>query len=55
MILYAAAAIVDWRAVWERRGTFGFRVAVGLCFLLTAGWLRELVMVDLRLFEGKVG
>lgn len=55
MILYASAALVGWRSVWERRGTVGFRVAVGLCLLLTLGWLRELVMVDLRLFEGKVG
>lgn len=55
MILYAAAAIVGWRVVWERRGTLSFRVASGLCLLLTAGWLRELVMVDLQLLEGKVG
>jgi hypothetical protein len=53
MILYAAAALVGWRSVWERRGSLGFRVAVCLCLLLTAGWLRELVIVDLRLLEGK--
>lgn len=55
LILYAAAAIVDWREVWARRGTTGFRIAVGLCMLLTAGWIRELVMVDLNLLGGKAG
>lgn len=49
LFVYAAAAIVNWRAIWQRRHTTGFRVAVGLCLLLTAGWLRELVMVDLKL------
>lgn len=54
LIVYASAAIVDWRTVWGRRHTLGFRVAVGLCLLLTLGWLRELVMVDLRLIGTKV-
>lgn len=55
LFLYSAAAIVDWREIWNRRRTVGFRVAVGLCLLLTAGWLRELVMVDLKLAERLIG
>jgi 4-amino-4-deoxy-L-arabinose transferase-like glycosyltransferase len=49
--LYAAAALVDWREIWANRHTTGFRVAVGLCLLLFAGWFRELVMVDFNFAE----
>ena len=55
LFLYAAAALVDWRQIWDRRRTVGFAVAVGLCLLLTAGWLRELLMVDLALAERLIG
>jgi 4-amino-4-deoxy-L-arabinose transferase-like glycosyltransferase len=51
LILYAAAALVDWREIWQRRNSVAFRVAVGLCLVLMAGWLRELVMVDLKIME----
>jgi hypothetical protein len=54
LFVYAAAVIVNWRSIWQRRHTTGFRVAVGLCLLLTAGWLREIVMVDLKLI-GRTG
>jgi hypothetical protein len=48
MFVYAAAAFVSWREIWIRRRTAGFAVAVALCILLSAGWLREFVMADLR-------
>jgi hypothetical protein len=53
--LYAAAALVDWREIWNRRQTVTFGVAAALCLLLAAGWLRELLMVDLKLTERFVG
>lgn len=55
MSLYAAAALVDWRTIWNSRRTIGFYVAVALCALLFAGWVREIVMVDLRLAERLLG
>jgi 4-amino-4-deoxy-L-arabinose transferase-like glycosyltransferase len=55
LTLYASAALVDWRKVWAGRGTPTFRVAVVLCVVLLAGWLRELVMVDLKLAERFLG
>lgn len=55
MSLYAAAALVDWRTIWKSRRTIGFYVAVALCALLFAGWVREIVMVDLRLAERLLG
>lgn len=51
LFLYTAAAIVDWRGIWQRRQSLGFRIAVGLCLILSIGWLRELVMVDFKLAE----
>ena len=47
--IYAAAAIVHFRELDRRRRTWGFRLAVTLCVVITLGWLRELVFVDFDL------
>jgi hypothetical protein len=49
--LYAAAALVDWRQIWDRRWSAGFRAAVVLSIILVLGWLREIAVVDLRIAE----
>ncbi len=51
LTLYAAAALVEWPRIWERRQSFGFCAAVVLCIVLFTGWAREVVVVDLRMVE----
>lgn len=55
LFLYAAAAHVGWRDIWNRRWTVGFGTAMILCLLLAAGWLRELLIVDWTIVERLIG
>jgi len=50
LAVYSAAALVHWRGLLSGSGTTRFAVATGLCALLVAGWVRELVFVDLKQF-----
>lgn len=49
LAVYSAAALVNWRSLLSGIGTPRLAVATGLCALLVAGWVRELVFVDLEL------
>lgn len=55
LIVYAAAAVVNWRSIWEKRQTTQFRVVVAVCVIFVLAWLRELVFVDLQQMSGIVG
>jgi hypothetical protein len=46
VLLYAAAAALDWREIWERRRTLRFALASAACVVLTLAWARELIFVD---------
>lgn len=50
LMVYAAAAAVNWKTLWEKRSTWTFTMATLCCILLVAGWVREFVMVDLKHF-----
>jgi 4-amino-4-deoxy-L-arabinose transferase-like glycosyltransferase len=47
LAVYAAAVIVHRRDIWQHRRTWRFAMAAALCLILSLGWLRELVFVDL--------
>lgn len=51
VFLYAAATAVHWREIWNRRNQWSFRWAVLLCGFLVAGWVREIIAVDLDKFS----
>jgi 4-amino-4-deoxy-L-arabinose transferase-like glycosyltransferase len=55
LILYAAAAVVQWNDIWDRRRTVGFAVAAALCLMLATSWLREAVMADFNSLEKLLG
>lgn len=38
VLLYAALALAQWRAVWARRRSVAFAAAVGVCAILVVGW-----------------
>jgi 4-amino-4-deoxy-L-arabinose transferase-like glycosyltransferase len=46
VLLYSAAAIVDRRAIWSRRGEWPFRVACCLSAIFVMGWLWQVIFVD---------
>jgi len=46
VMIYAAAAAVHARAIWQRRRTLAFWLATGLCTLMVASWAWELVWVE---------
>jgi 4-amino-4-deoxy-L-arabinose transferase-like glycosyltransferase len=47
LLIYATAALLNWRELWSRRREWSFRVAAILCVLLVLGWAREFIFVDL--------
>jgi hypothetical protein len=51
LLVYAAAAVVNWKAVWSKRASWQFAGAGLSCVLLIAGWVREFVVVDLHHFQ----
>ena len=53
--VFAAAAIVYRNEIWLRRHTMGFRIAAALSVMITMGWLREIVFVDLNLVGHLLG
>jgi Dolichyl-phosphate-mannose-protein mannosyltransferase len=55
LMLYAAAAVANWRAIWEKRRSAKFRIVVAVCAVFVLAWLRELVFVDLGHMSEMVG
>ncbi len=51
LLVYAAAAVVNWKSIWAKRPTWQFTMASVCCLLLVAGWVREFVLVDLHHFQ----
>ncbi|MBD3673128.1 MAG: glycosyltransferase family 39 protein [Planctomycetaceae bacterium] len=47
MYLFAAAAVTHLRVIYRQLGTMRFWLAISCCLILTLGWLREIVFVDL--------
>ena len=52
MILYAAAALTNWKSIWQRRRTKTFWLGAAICTMLALGWVRELVVVDMKHLSG---
>jgi hypothetical protein len=50
VLLYTAAALTQARAIWARRRSPRFALAVGLCAVLLAGWTWNFLAVDWQLF-----
>lgn len=50
LLVYAAAAVVQWKVIWAKRTSWAFAVASISCVVLVASWIRELVAVDLHHF-----
>lgn len=50
VLIFAAAALLQWRRIWADRGTWRFRLAAVLCLVLIGGWVWEIVTVDLHRF-----
>jgi 4-amino-4-deoxy-L-arabinose transferase-like glycosyltransferase len=50
LAVYAAAAFVNWRSIWERRRSWAFAGASLACVVLAASWVREFIMVDMTWF-----
>jgi 4-amino-4-deoxy-L-arabinose transferase-like glycosyltransferase len=46
VILFAASAVVHRGAIWQRRGSWSFRLACGLCAVFVGGWVWILIAVD---------
>ena len=46
VLVYAAAAVVQWREIWDRRKEPAFWLAFGACLLLGGIWTWELVVVE---------
>jgi 4-amino-4-deoxy-L-arabinose transferase-like glycosyltransferase len=46
LIIYAAAAIVQWREIWDRRTQKAFWLASAACLLLAGIWGWELIFVE---------
>ncbi|MBI3468262.1 MAG: glycosyltransferase family 39 protein [Planctomycetes bacterium] len=46
VLLYAAAACLNVRQIWQRRCSWSFWLAVVSCAVLVLAWLREMVFVD---------
>jgi hypothetical protein len=46
VILYAASAITQRRAIWLRRSNWRFWLACGASIVLIGGWLWMIVAVD---------
>lgn len=46
--IYAAAAVVSWRVIWQQRGTRMFVLATTVVALLVTSWVAGLVLVDLK-------
>ncbi len=51
LLVYGAASLVGRDQLRQRIGSWQFYAACLLCTLLVAGWIRELVCVDLRWFS----
>lgn len=45
-IVYASAAAVKWREIWQERTRWPFWLAAALCLILAVGWLCEVVVVE---------
>jgi 4-amino-4-deoxy-L-arabinose transferase-like glycosyltransferase len=50
VLLYAAAALVRLRGVWQVRQRWSFRLATACCAVFVAAWLWLFVAVDLELY-----
>jgi hypothetical protein len=46
VLIYSAAALVQWRTIWERRRSASFWGATTISGLLVASWVWELVVVE---------
>lgn len=46
VLVYAASSVVHWKAIWQQRRHWPFRLASGFCAVFVAGWLWGLVVVD---------
>jgi 4-amino-4-deoxy-L-arabinose transferase-like glycosyltransferase len=55
VLLYAAAAVTYWPRLWQQRRTLSFRLAIIACIVLTLGWIREFVFVDLAKTSQLIG
>jgi 4-amino-4-deoxy-L-arabinose transferase-like glycosyltransferase len=51
LLVYTARAIIERRAIWARRKSLSFWLAVGVCLGFVAGWSWLFVAVDLPLLE----
>ena len=49
--LYAAAAIVHFREIWQRRRSWSCGLAAGICAIVALSWIRELMLVDHEFLE----
>src|SRR5262249_42881587 len=50
VLLYAAAALVRLRGVWQRRQQWSFRLATACCAVFVVAWFWLFVAVDLELY-----
>jgi 4-amino-4-deoxy-L-arabinose transferase-like glycosyltransferase len=55
VLLYAAAALVQWPSLWQQRDKLAFRIAAFACGILVLAWARELIFVDLAKASQLVG
>jgi hypothetical protein len=46
ILIFTSAAVTHWPAIWRRRFTPKFGLAVALCGVLIAGWMTTLVAGD---------
>jgi 4-amino-4-deoxy-L-arabinose transferase-like glycosyltransferase len=51
ILIYSASALVHRRQLWQRRGSWSFWRAVGLCAVFIAGWTWEITVNDLDRFR----
>jgi hypothetical protein len=51
LLVYAAKALVHWKAVWAKKSSWQFGLAAVCCLVLVASWIREFVVVDLHHFQ----
>jgi 4-amino-4-deoxy-L-arabinose transferase-like glycosyltransferase len=55
ILVYAAAALVHARAVWQARQHWSFWLAGGLCAILVGAWVWDITVVELERFTHMVG
>jgi len=55
VLVFSAAAVVNFRDIWQRRSTWPFRAAVGLGGLLACSWAWRIAVVDFQRFWDILG